>query len=199
MAQTAATVADRGTTGAWIFRVLIIAGAAFMLYSWFAPWWSAKVSGIPGDNHLVLHPWGVDAVAQVRANADESLYSMPWFFTPFMWAYLAVCMLGLAASMFIDRRISLGRINLPLAAVIIGFVGFSYMAAAGIAYGIGELKASWAGSNFVGKSTIKNAMTGTKIKMESELLIGYWFAVASGGVLFLLALIRFVFVRTPKV
>lgn len=193
---------DAGTTpggaGVWIFRILVAAGAAFMVYSWFAPWWSATVAVIPGENHLVLRPWGVEVVPQVEANADASLYSMPWIFAPFMWTYLGACMLALAASLFVNRTISIGRITLPLAAVLIAFVGFSYMAAVGIAYGVGELKASWAGSNFIGKSSIKNAMTGTKIKMVSDLLIGYWLALGAGGVLFVLGLARGLFIRKPR-
>jgi hypothetical protein len=190
--------ATQGGAGVWIFRVLLVAGAAFMVYSWFAPWWSADVGGLPGKDHLVMRPWGVEVVAQVRANADPSLYSMPWFFEPFMWAYLAVCMLALAASLVVTRTLSIGRIKLPLAVVLIALVGLSYMAAAGIAYGVGELKAGWAGSNFIGKSTVKNAMTGNSVKMVSDLQLGYWLALGAGGVLFVLSLIRGLFVRTPK-
>lgn len=190
--------ATQGGAGVWIFRVLLVAGAAFMVYSWFAPWWSADVGGLPGKDHLVMRPWGVEVVAQVRANADPSLYSMPWFFEPFMWAYLAVCMLALAASLVVTRTFSIGRIKLPLAVVLIALVGLSYMAAAGIAYGVGELKAGWAGSNFIGKSTVKNAMTGNSVKMVSDLQLGYWLALGAGGVLFVLSLIRGLFVRTPK-
>lgn len=199
MTQTDALGATRGNAGVWIFRILVVAGAAFMLYSWFAPWWTAKVSAIPGKDHLVLHPWGIEAVAQVRANADESLYAMPWFFEPFMWTYLTVCMLALAASLLVTRQISVGRFSFSLAAVLIAAVGLSYMAALGIAYGVGELKAGWAGTNFIGKSTMKNAMTGTKINMLSELLIGYWLALGAGAVLFVLALLRGLFVGKPRV
>ncbi len=200
MTNTDAAGTSRGGTGAWIFRVLLVAGAAFMVYSWFAPWWSAKVSVIPGEDHMVLHPWGIEAVAQVRANADEALYSMPFpgLFAGFMWTYLAVCMLALAASLFVTRQLSLGRFKLPLAVVLIGLVGLSYMAAVGLAYGIGELKAGWAGANFLGTSQIKNAMTGAKIKMVSDLQIGYWLALGAGGVLVVLALLRGLFVGRPK-
>jgi hypothetical protein len=111
MTQTDAVGTSRAGAGGWIFRALLIAGAAFMVYSWFSPWWSAKVAVIPGDDHLVLRPWGMEVAAQVRANADESLWSMPWFFAPFMWTYLTVCMLALAASLFVDRQISLGRLK----------------------------------------------------------------------------------------
>ena len=181
--------AHRGS-GVWIFRVLLVAGAAFMVYSWFAPWRSATIAALPGKDHLVMRPWGVQVVAQVKASGDQSLYSMPWIFAPFMWTYLTVCMLVLAASLFVDRTISLGRNRLSLAVVLIGLVGLSYMAAVGIAYGVGELKAGWAGSNFIGKSSVKNAMSGAKVKMVSDLQIGYWLALGAGAVLFVLALLR---------
>jgi hypothetical protein len=76
--------AARGGTMVLVYRILLVAGAAFMLYSWFAPWWSATVAVIPGEDHLVLRPWGVEVVPEVRANADAALYSMPWFFAPFI-------------------------------------------------------------------------------------------------------------------
>jgi hypothetical protein len=160
--------------------VLVVAAAAYMVYTWFAPWWGAKVAVLPGEDHLVLHPWGIEAVAQIRANSDESLYSMPWFFAPFMWTYLTVCML-------------------PLATVLIGLVGVSYFACVSLAYAVGELRAGWAGSNFIGKSMIHNSTIDAKIKMTSALKIGYWLALYSGPALIFLALIRGLFVRKPKV
>lgn len=188
----------RSGSGVWIFRVLLVAGAAFMVYSWFAPWWSATIAALPGKDHLVMRPWGVQVVAQVKASGDQSLYSMPWIFAPFMWTYLTVCMLALAASLFVDRTISVGRIRLPLAVVLIGLVGLSYMAAVGIAYGVGDLKAGWAGTNFIGTSSVKNAMSGAKVKMVSDLQIGYWLALGAGAVLFVLALLRGLIVGKSK-
>lgn len=194
MVQTDAQGSKRGSAGVWIFRLLIVAGAAFMVYSWFAPWWSAKVSVIPGQDHLVLHPWGIEAVAQVRANADESLYTMPWFFAPFMWTYLTVCMLALAASLFVNRQISLGRFRMSLPVLLIGLVGLSYLAAVGLAFGIGELRAGWAGTNFIGPSKFVEPQSGAKIKMVSDLRTGYWLALGAGAVLFVLAPLRRLFV-----
>ena len=98
---------NRASAGVWIFRVLVVAAAAYMVSTWFAPWWGAKVAVLPGEDHLVLHPWGVEALAQIRANVDESLYSMPWFFAPFMWTYLTVCMLALAASLTFGMSVEL--------------------------------------------------------------------------------------------
>eukprot|EP01013_Petalomonas_cantuscygni_P012637 TRINITY_DN26559_c0_g1_i1.p1 TRINITY_DN26559_c0_g1~~TRINITY_DN26559_c0_g1_i1.p1 ORF type:complete len:202 (-),score=12.92 TRINITY_DN26559_c0_g1_i1:106-711(-) len=189
---------NRGGAGGWIFRLLVVAGAAFMLYSWFMPWWGADIAVLPGGDHLLMRPWGIEVAGQVRVNADASLWSMPWFFEPFMWTYLTVCMLILAVSLFLKRRVSLGRMSLSLAAILIALVGLSYLIAVGLAYGIGELRAQAAGSVFVGESTVEHAMTGNKVKMEAALKDGYWLALAAGPVLIVLALLRGLFVRDPK-
>lgn len=192
--QGEAVGAARGGAGVWIFRILLVAAAAFMVYSFFAPWWSAKLAALPGEDHLVLHPWGVEVTAQVRATGNDALYAMPWFFEPFIWVYFAACMAALAASLVVTRQVSIGRIRLPLATVLIGLVAITYLAAAAIAYGVGELRADWAGANFIGKSTVKDAGTGNKTKMVSDLEIGYWLAVGAGSALFVLALLRRIFV-----
>lgn len=203
MVQTDAASTTRGGAGivVWIFRVLLVAGAAFMLYSWFQPWWSADFLVIPGSPDMVLHPWGVDAVSQVRTNVDESLFQMPFpeVFAGFMWVYLVVCMLALAASLFVTRRLRLGPINVPLAMILILLVGLSYAAATGIAYEIGTLKAAAAGSKFIGTSNVLEPATGARVKMVSVLELGFWLSLAAGGVLTFLGLISFLFVRKPKV
>lgn len=206
MTQTDATGTTQGPVGAWIragvgawiFRILLVTGAAFMAYSWFQPWWSADVAIFKGTDDLVLHPWGIETVSQVRAAADPDLYTMPGFFAPFTWTYFAVAMLALVSSLFVDWTISLGRIKLPLAAVLIAVVGLSYLVAVGLAYGIGELRAAAAGTDFIGKSEFTDPMSTRKVKMVSELRDGYWYALYAGGALFVLALIRGLFIRKPK-
>lgn len=200
MVQTDAASTTRGGSGimVWIFRVLVVAGAAFMVYSWFQPWWSADIAVIKGENDMVLRPWGIEAVGQVRANTDTAQFDMPGFFAPFMWVYLTVCMLLLLASLFVTRRLKLGPINVSWAFLMILFVGLSYMGALGIAYGIGVLRSGWAGANFIGKSSILQKETGTKVRMVSQIELGFWLSVAAGGVLTVLALIRGLFVRRPK-
>lgn len=205
MAQTDAA-GMAGTTrggvgvGVWIFRILLVAGAAFMLYSWFQPWWSSDVAVVKGENDMVLHPWGVEVASQVKNNIDESMFQMPFpqVFAGFMWTYLGVCMLALAASLFVTRRLSLGRINVSLAMVMILLVGISYMVAVGMAFGIGTLKAGAAGVNFIGKATWVEPVSEAKLKMVSDLLIGYWLALGAGGALTVLGLIRPLFVRRAK-
>lgn len=205
MVQTDAastTSATRGSAGilVWIFRVLLVAGAAFMVYSWFQPWWSGNFVVIPGDNDMVLHPWGVEAVSQVRTNVDEALFSMPFpeVFAGFMWVYLVVCMLGLAATFFVTKRFRVGPIPVSVPVLIILLVGISYAAAAGIAYEIGWLKAAASGAKFIGTSSVLEPATGAKVRMTSQLEIGFWLAIAAGGVLTFLGLVRPLFVRKPK-
>jgi hypothetical protein len=202
MAQTdaaSATGATRGGAGVlvWIFRVLLVAGGAFMVYSWFQPWWSGNFVVIPGEPDMVLHPWGVDAVSQVRTNVDESLFQMPFpeVFAGFMWVYLVVCMLGLAVSLFWTKRLKLGPINVSYAMLFILLVGISYAAAVGIAYEIGTLKAAASGAKFIGNSNVLEPATGARVKMTSQLELGFWLSLAAGGVLTFLGLIRFLFVR----
>ena len=185
----------------WIFRVLLVAAGAFMVYSWFQPWWSGNFVVIPGDNDMILHPWGVEAVSQVRTNVDESLFSMPFpeVFAGFMWVYLVVCMLGLLATFFVSKRFRIGPIPVSVPVLIILLVGISYAAAAGIAYEIGWLKASASGAKFVGVSSVLEPATGAKVRMTSQLEIGFWLAIAAGGIITFLGLIRPLFVRRPKV
>lgn len=206
MAQTDAVSATSTTgssagIGAWIFRVLVVAGAAFMLYSWFQPWWTTDIAVIKGDVDMILHPWGVEAAAQVRNNLDESAFQMPFpqAFAAFMWVYLAVCMLALAASLFVTKRFRLGPINMSVAMLMILLVGLSYMAAVGLALGIGQMKAAASGVAFLGKGTYVEPVSEAKLKMVSQLEIGYWIALAAGGALTFIGLIRPLFVRRPKV
>ena len=199
MVQTDAKATSRGGAGVWIFRVLLVAAAAFMVYSWFQPWWVADVAIFKGTDDLVLHPWGVEAVSQVRVSADPALYSMPAFFTPFVWTYFAVAMLALVASLFVNTRISLGPIRLPLATILILLVGLSYLVTVGLAYGIGTMRAEGMGMNFIGKSQFVDPMSTRKVKMVSELRDGYWYALYAASALVVLGLLRGLFVGKPKV
>jgi len=198
MVQTDAQVVTRGGAGVWVFRLLLVAAAAFMAYSWFEPWWIADVEVIKGTNDLVLHPWGVEVVRQVRVQADPALYSMPAFFTPFTWAYFAVAMLALAASLFVNKKVSLGRIKVSLATILILLVGLSYLITVGLAYGIGTMRAEAMDISFIGKSQFMDPMSHRKMKMVSELQVGYWHALYAGAALFVLGLLRGLFYRKQK-
>lgn len=198
MTQKDAAWTFGGGAGVWIFRILLLAAAAFMFYSWFQPWWIADVAVVPGTDDLVLHPWGVEAARQIRVQADPQLYAMPAFFSPFVWTYFAVAMLALAVSLFVNMKLSLGRIKLPIAALLIAFVGLTYLLAVGLAYWIGGMRATAIGTNFIGESQYTDPTSMRKLDMVSSLQDGYWYAMYAGVALFVLALIRFLFVRRWK-
>ena len=77
MADTTMQGTAQSGAGVWIFRVLLIAGAAFMVYSWYTPWWGASIAVLPGDDHMLMRPWGIEVIGQVRANANPDLWAMP--------------------------------------------------------------------------------------------------------------------------
>ena len=187
-----------GEVLAWLFRILVIAAAAFMAYTWFQPWWIADVVVIKGTNDIILHPWGAEVVRQVRVQADPALYSMPAFFTPFTWAYFGASMLALAASLFVNWKIPLGPIKVPVATVLILLVGLSYLMTVGLAYGIGTLRAAGMDVSFTGKSEFMDPMSHRKMKMEAYLQPGYWRALYSGIVFVVLAGLRILFYRRAK-
>lgn len=182
----------------WFFRALILIGAGIMLMSWFSPWWSARISDLAGADHIVLRPWGVEMVSEVKTYADRSLYEMPAFFTPLMWAYLGFCMLALAVSLFVTKRVSVGRFNLSLQQLLVGFVGFSYVVAVVTAYTIAQIRSGMAGMEFVGTSMVFNPMTAGNTRIVSALQMGYWLSAGAGAYLLVLALLRSVIVGRRK-
>jgi hypothetical protein len=168
------------------------------VYTWFQPWWIADIAVIQGTDDLVLHPWGIDAVGQVRMGADPALYEMPGFFGPFIWTYFGLAMLALFASLFLNLSLPIGRFRLPLAAVLIVLVGLSYLTAVGLAYWIGDMRASGMDMNFIGRSQYTDPTSHRKVRMESGLMDGYWYAMYSGFALVGLGLFRFIFMWKRK-
>lgn len=191
MTEVRPTETTRSNLGLWLFRGLILVGAGLMLYSWYTPWWGAQISDLPGTDHMIMRPWGVEVmVAEIRTYANRSLYSMPAFFPPFMWAYLGLCMVALAASLFLQKRIALGRFQLSLSQVLIGIVGLSYVIAVATAFAIAQIKAGAGGVSFVGSSIVPNPMTGGSTRFTGALKTGYWLAAGAGVFLVALAILR---------
>ena len=91
------------------------------------------------------------------------------------------------------------KIKLPLATVLVLLVGLSYVVAVVLAFVIGEVRAEMADTNFIGKSKVKHAMTGRKVKMIAELKDGYWFALSAGMALILVGLVRGLIVGKSKI
>ncbi len=191
MAAAQATGTTQSSLRLWLFRALVVGAAGLMLFSWFSPWWGARISDLSGADHILLRPWGVEIAApEIRTYANSSLYSMPAFFAPLMWLYLGICMLALAVSLFVEKRITLGRFKLSLPQVLIGIVGLSYLIAVGTALVIAHLRAGGGGVSFLGTSVVPNPMTGGNTRFTGALKLGYWLAVGAGFFLVALAVLR---------
>lgn len=190
MTEAQATGTHGNSARRWLFRALVLIGAGLMLASWFLPWWSARISDLAGYDHIVLRPWGVEMVAEVRTYADKALYEMPVFFAPLMWVYLGLCMLALAVSLFVDRKFSFAGRQLSLPQVLAAFVGLSYVIAVVTAFTIATIRSGNAGIDFVGTSTVFNPMTAGNTRITGELKPGYWLAGGAGVFLLVLGLLR---------
>ena len=79
--------------------------------------------------------------------------------------------------------------------VLIGLVGLSYLLTVGLAYFIGDLRANSIGVSFIGDSEFTDPTSHRKMKMESFLQMGYWYALYAGVALVVLSIVRFLFVR----
>ncbi len=191
MAAEQPTIMTRRGLRLWLFRGLLLVGAGFMLFSWYSPWWGARISDLTGSDHMLMRPWGVEVrAAEIRTYANRALYSMPAFFAPLMWTYLALCMVALAASLFAEKQFSLGRFRLSLPQVLIGLVGLSYLIVVAAAFAIAQIRAGAGGVEFVGSSIVPNPMTGGSTRFTGELKVGYWLAIGAGTFLIALAVLR---------
>lgn len=190
MTTSQATETTPSSLRTWLFRGLLLVGAGLMLVSWFTPWWGAKVSDLLGDDHMVMRPWGVEVIEMVATYVDSSLISMPAFFAPLMWLYFGLCMMALLVSLFVEKKIALGRFKLSLAQVLIVAVGITYLIAPVAAFFIAQMKSGDAGVQFIGSTVLYNPMTGNNTTLTGALKPGYWLAVATGPFLVVLALLR---------
>ncbi|MFY9238588.1 MAG: hypothetical protein WAO78_06925, partial [Roseovarius sp.] len=71
----------------------------------------------------------------------------------------------------------------------------SYLITVGLAYFIGDMRASGLDMNFIGRSDYTDPTSHRKVRMDSALQDGYWYALYAGVALFSLGIIRFLFLR----
>lgn len=115
---------------AWLFRLLVVAAAGLMLYTWFQPWWTCDIEGF-GKDMIQIRPWGL-ALGETMGDFAILLKGaeMPAWFPTMMWAYLGGCMLALLVGMFLlNKVIRLGSIRMTICQLLTALVGFSYIVA----------------------------------------------------------------------
>lgn len=113
-------------TRIWIFRGLVLAATALLLYSWFQPLWGLDIKLLRADAVLV-YAWGEEVNVGTWAQQFK-LPTMPAFFQPLMWAYLAIIVLLLLFSLFApERKIGIGKLRMSLPRAIIGIVALVHL------------------------------------------------------------------------
>lgn len=174
----------------WIFRLLVLVGAALILYTWFQPWWTIDIEGF-GNDMVQIRPWGLEIGQRMGGFA---IYlkgaEMPVWWGPFVWTFLALMLLALLIGMFIRGDLRLGKFRISFAQFLIGGAGLAYLATGVImaVYASIRMKAMMdvplVGTGYIdfGDPLIANVYT--------RLTQGYYLIYAAAGLLLLLALFR---------
>ena len=177
----------------WLFRGLTIVAIGLMLISWFLPWWYARFDMLPGiDDAVTIHPYGLShRLESTMAYAGEGT-EMPTWFTPFMWAYISLCILLLLYSLFLKYRTFnlLGKFKFSLPGTIIGIVGFSFILVAVLAVIVAAIRTGQLGGmKLLGYSFVQLGWV-MDTGAYGTLQLGYYLAYVAGLLCILLALFR---------
>lgn len=176
----------------WLYRVLVLAGAAVLLVSWFLPWWTIDVDGFTSDA-VQIRPWGLvwseswgDFAGLVEGQA-----TLPGFFVPFMWTFLGLCLTAILVGLFVnDVDIKLGKLNFKLSQLLIGGVGAAYLFAGVFAAIYASFRMGDAfGCPLVGRVHIDMGEPMIAF-VTTRLLLGYWLIYVAGGALLALGIFQ---------
>jgi hypothetical protein len=172
-----------------LYKVITTALLALLLLSWFLPWWQLDI--LPISCWVRIRPWALEDNLGTSASYIAG-YEMPVWFAPLMWIYLGICVLLLILSLFVDKkRIKLGKVNLPSDQLLVGIVGISYIVVVILAVIVAAVRTGDfdGGVHLIGQSYFD---LGHPIEgfVEARLLLGYWFACATGPLLIILGLLR---------
>lgn len=174
----------------WLFRVLTLAAAGLLLYSWFQPWWTANVLEIMGSNNVIIYPWVFEADLEEMQVMVENAY-MPAWFAPAMWIYLGLAVAALLFSLFArEKRVGPGKFKLSLPQLLIGVVGLSYVVVVAIAAVMIAIRSGeFYGAPLMGMIEV-NLGAEYFSEVETALEFGYWLACGVGPLCIALALLR---------
>jgi len=178
---------------AWIFRLLIIAGAGLMVYSFIIPWWGIWIWELGPENVVEIYPYGLwldyDTIGVYSHWVDNA--PMPAYFAPLMWAYLGICIVALLFALWKgNKEIKITRFRFNLAKLIIGLVGFSYIFVAVLAVIVAAIRTGdYFDVHLIGYNEIK--LGGFEQSgAEANLLLGYWLSLGTGLFFMVMALLR---------
>lgn len=162
----------------WIFRFIVLIIIGLLLYSWFLPWWHADVVLLSG--WIQIRPWGLEHNMQVYEGYMKGS-EMPGFFAPVMWAYLAISVIALILSLFLQKKyINIFKYRISLTRFIVGLFGISYIVVVISAVIIAAIRTGdfynvkLIGDTFLDWSDIQQTW------IYADLQVGYWLACVVG-------------------
>jgi hypothetical protein len=177
----------------WIFRALVLAAAAFFVFSWFQPWWTAYVVELK-VTAINIYAYGLESFIPAEyktwiAGYDEA---MPAWFTPFMWVYLVICMAVLAFSLFAksEKGISLGKFRISLPTLLIAGVGLSVIGVCIIGIIVIQMNLVNFYNAPLNGTIIVDMGDPYSSEVDTSLLSGYYMMWATGAVLLVLSILR---------
>ncbi len=187
------------TARVWIFRALVLIGAAGFVYSFFQPWWIAHCeSSVAGIHDVIVHPYGLDGgglegyFTLMPGGGVE--VSVPTFLIIIIWVFFGAALAALALAMIFNKATLpiLGK-RLNISRWATGLVGLLYIivAVAGMTFAYTKIAAL--GMPFVGDAWVhigEFAMWKIELDVNASLGIGLYVAGATGIYLLVIALLR---------
>ena len=172
-----------------LFGILTIFAIAIMLVGWFIPWWKCHV--IEVDSWMVIRPWALQTTLPEQFDSYIEGSTMPVFFAPLMWIFLALCVLALVMSMFVKNKpIKIWKINTTLPQLLIGFVGIGFAVVCIAMIVVAAIRTGdFYGTKLLGYSHVEIEYP-IETGVDAALYPGFWLACGTSVVCILLALFR---------
>ncbi|MDD4924122.1 MAG: hypothetical protein PHF74_04730 [Dehalococcoidales bacterium] len=185
-----------GNARVWIFRFLILAVSAFLVWTWLQPWWELYIR--EASFYMQIRPWGLS-----HNLGNYIVYlpgaEMPAFFAPIMWTYLGLAVAALFYSMFVkDKKFNIWKLRFNLPTFIIGLVGISYIVVVITAVIVAYIRTADFGVLLIGHTYIELGEFPVGANGIADLQQGYWMACAAGPLLLILAILRNIIIGRKK-
>ena len=179
----------------WLYQLMAVIASFMMFYSFSLPWWGTDSFIITRAMQFIFPPDSIKIYAYgLEHNFGTETYDIteyiwddetPPYQTKLAWAYLGVSIVAIIASSFIKKK---------WGQYLLGFVGLTYIAYALVAMFVviggrlNELGIALQGwSSYIGSAS-----------MHTSIRTGWYLAIASGSVLFTLAVARSYFFKQKE-
>ena len=187
------------TARVWIFRALVLIGAAAFVYSFFAPWWIAHCeSAVAGIHDVIVHPYGLDGGGlegyfKLMPGGGAEVAVPGWLLTMIWIFFGAACAALLMALVFNKATLPLFGKRLNISRWAVGLVGLLYIVVCGAGMLFAYTKITALTLPFTGNAWVNLghfAMWNIELDVTAWIPFGYYLACGTGVFLLLLGIFR---------